>query len=242
MASLYFIAQSQGNTPTYQLLLERLSRLASSANGTSLPPWQLIHHLCVDTSSLLPSNPSGPSPIHPRRYLQFLALPHHRQGSMYIGASSREEPKQVSNTKPSESRGNGMTIISVPRTQVEDFFQTVQKKMEPLWSYRMAIRVDNGLGYEIGDWKIRIGEVRQMSAGQPRPRGVVVEVALGSDTEEDENSKDEMFKGVWEQLGLQGGKVFIDVPGTESTPGDLDLVKQYMELLKFARTDVPVKV
>ena len=160
-----------------------------------------------------------------------------------MGASPGEQLKD----------SKGMIIVSTPTTHVEDFFQTIQKKMEPLWSYRMAVRVDNGIGYQFGDFSIRIGEIRQMSAGQLRPRGVVIEASLPSgavnaeDMESDDverisaQAKDFIIQGIWEQMGLQGGRSFVNVPGMDQGPADLDVVRQYMELLKFARADGPVK-
>lgn len=166
---------------------------------------------------------------------------------MYIGASGAAAP--VEQLRDSQ----GMIIVSTPTTHVEDFFQTIQKKMEPLWSYRMAVRIDNGIGYQFGDFSIRIGEVRQMSGGQPRSRGVVIEATLpsGAVNDEDMESGDEeglgaqskyiLIQGIWEQLGLQGGRSFVNVPGMDEGPADLEVVRQYMELLKFARADGPSK-
>ena len=164
-----------------------------------------------------------------------------------MGASGASSPgEQLRDSK-------GMVIVSTPTTHVEDFFQTIQKKMEPLWSYRMAVRVDNGAGYQFGDFSIRVGEVRQMSGGQPRSRGVVIEAMLPSDTVNDEGmesddeegldaqSKDVLIQGIWEQLGLQGGRSFVNVPGMDEGPADLEVIRQYMELLKFARADWPSK-
>ena len=138
-----------------------------------------------------------------------------------------------------------MDIISIPAGSVEDFFYTVQNKMQPLWVARMIVRVENGAGFEIGEWKIRVGEVKQTGgAGQARVRGCVIEATMAV-PEDDETfdgdeigneRREELLKEIWDHLGLVDGKAFVKVPGIGIQKDGFGLMRQYMELLRFTRT------
>ena len=50
-------------------------------------------------------------------------------------------------------------------------------KMSPLWALRQMVSVVGGVGFEVGDFGVRIGEVRQgVGGGALMVRGAVVEV------------------------------------------------------------------
>ena len=134
--------------------------------------------------------------------------------------------------------------------------------MEPLWTFRSSIRVENGAAFSLlgGDWRLRLGDARITAGqGQGRVRGMVAElefcgideagVSTGA-TEEAENgeyaidwqSREKLLGSFWD--GLVGGsgvsmdrlQVVVRVPGVANgEKDDLTLVRQYMELMKFVR-------
>ena len=154
-----------------------------------------------------------------------------------------------------------MSLLVLPAgPPAEEFLSIILRKMEPLWSFRSAIRIENGVALELGggDWRVRIGDAGIVGGqGQGRLRGTVVEVEfLGEeddDGSEDGNGEGEvdwevreaMLKAFWESLiersnsgiGIEGMGVVVKVPGIktkEELKGE-GLVRQYMELLRFAR-------
>ena len=152
-----------------------------------------------------------------------------------------------------------MTIISIPTGQaVEELFWTITQKMQPLWAFRSGLRVENGVALDLGDgsWRVRIGELKiSAGQGQGRVRGTVVEVessAMGDDDEDstggeephdDWEARETVLRSFWDSLvdgcdiRMEGLRSVVKVPlaGT-SGKNDSLLVRQYMELLRFART------
>ena len=116
-----------------------------------------------------------------------------------------------------------------------------------------------------GDWRLRLGDGRiTLGQGQGRVRGMVAELefcGLGDDEEEegdpsetneehnndggglDWEGREKMLKSFWDglvsgsEVSMERLQAVVKVPGIEKgEKGDLTLVRQYMELLRFART------
>jgi hypothetical protein len=158
-----------------------------------------------------------------------------------------------------------MAIISIPSgPPAEEFFWIVTRKMEPLWRLRSGMRVEHGVAFTLasGDWRLRLGDGRiTLGQGQGRVRGMVAELefcGLGDDegdpseTNEEHNNggnswdwegREKMLKSFWDglvsgsEVSMERLQVVVKVPGIEKgEKGDLTLVRQYMELLRFTRT------
>lgn len=112
--------------------------------------------------------------------------------------------------------------------------------MSPLWVPRQAHRVEGGASFLIGDWKVRIGELRISGGqGQGRVRGCICEVEffLGSDGEEDDREEIDglarpFFEGLLHGSGVNAGDMKVIGPGVGQSNG---LIRQYMDLLRFGR-------
>lgn len=110
-----------------------------------------------------------------------------------------------------------------------------------MWVPRQAHRVEGGASFLVGEWKIRIGELRISGGqGQGRVRGCVCEVDFlsGEDDEERDHAEiDGLARAFFEAVVHSSG---VDVHGMKITgpvAGGRDgLMRQYMDLLKFART------
>lgn len=89
---------------------------------------------------------------------------------------SEEADHHAHNSKHSEPAA----VIEIPSSQSEDFARLLVTKFGPLWTQRQSVQVVNGQAYDLGEYRIRIGELRQ--AGSGTARGVVVgfEIAEGS--------------------------------------------------------------
>lgn len=63
--------------------------------------------------------------------------------------------------------------------------------------------MSHGQGFEVGDFRVRVGEVRQGIGGTVQGRGVVAEVEyMGGEEEEGEG----MIRAFWEGLGVRGAR------------------------------------
>jgi len=222
--------------------------------ASPLQPYFLEHRLLVDTSSLLPSHSLQ---THPRRYTQFLALSH-LAGKTFVGTSSSAGAVEKKETKKEKKQAGApapdntapMSIVSLPSgASAEEFFVTVTRKMEPLWAFRSGIKVEGGAGFQLrdGEWRVRIGDAKvSIGQGQGRVRGVIVELESAGDGDEadlDWAAREKTLRSLWDALvrgsgvNMDGLRVVVKVPGVEEGEGrDMVLVRQYMELLKFART------
>lgn len=105
--------------------------------------------------------------------------------------------------------------------------------------------VANGLAYEVGDFRIRAGELRQGVGSSQVLRGIVVEInwvggggggsgsGSGSGETEDSDRMEEEVQGVikafWEPLGISGAKEVFQVAGFAEGNGT---VRQWVEMLR----------
>lgn len=135
--------------------------------------------------------------------------------------------------------GEPATIISIPSGPPSDeFVQLIVSKFGPLWQPRQILNAANGQAFEIGDFRVRIGEVRQGGGGGGQmARGTICEVEwVGGDDEDEEEKKTEdwdaaeaVIGGFWEGLGLRGARSVFNVPGLGLGEGS---VRQWCEILR----------
>ncbi|KAI9852763.1 MAG: hypothetical protein M1838_005521 [Thelocarpon superellum] len=77
-------------------------------------------------------------------------------------------------TGAAHTGGGSMITIAAP-SGTDEFSTLLSTKMGPLWTSRQMLIVSNGLAFEVQDFRIRLGEVKQAHGAQVS-RGVVVEV------------------------------------------------------------------
>ncbi len=101
--------------------------------------------------------------------------------------------------------------------------------------------MEGGASFLIADWRIRVGELRISGGqGQGRVRGCVCEVeSLLGDEEEEVGDPEEnnglaraFFEDLLESSGVDASAIKVIGPVTGGRDG---LIRQYMDLLKFAR-------
>ena len=67
-------------------------------------------------------------------------------------------------------------MISIPSgLQTEEFVQLIITRLGPLWTPRQVLQVSQGLAFEVGEFRVRLGELEQRQSGTQQIRGVVVE-------------------------------------------------------------------
>ena len=126
-------------------------------------------------------------------------------------------------------------MISIPAgPQSEEFVQLVTSKFSPLWQQRQMLTVAHGYAFEIGDFRVRVGELRQGSgAGAQMGRGTVVEVQwLGNEEggEEDWESAKAVIEAFWDALGAKGARRVFWVPGLGK--GE-ESIRQWCDILRI---------
>ena len=92
----------------------------------------------------------------------------------------------------------------------------------------------HGHAFEIGDFRVRVGELKQGgSGGGQMGRGAVCEVTwVGHEAgreKEDLEAGEVMVKGFWEALALRGAREVYWVPGLGDGEGT---IRQWCELLR----------
>lgn len=92
----------------------------------------------------------------------------------------------------------------------------------------------NGQAFEIDDYRIRVGEVRQSHGGGGQiGRGAICEIDWMGDTD-DEDDKDmetavAVIKGFWEGLGIRGARECFWGAGLDKEEGT---IRQWCEILR----------
>lgn len=130
--------------------------------------------------------------------------------------------------------------MAIPAHQNDAFLQLLLGKLGALWAPRAAVQVPVGIGYDLGDFTVRLGELKAVGA-QAVSRGFVVCIAavgeIGQGDEEPPAVMDEaavadaqeLVREVWSGLGVEGAREAIT-----RDPGDADgEVKLWCEVLRL---------
>ncbi|PLB38173.1 uncharacterized protein BDW47DRAFT_125608 [Aspergillus candidus] len=192
---VFFIPSNPNASTALATITERL-HTALADNPIPIGRWALEHKLMRDTPSCLPASASQHRPQHPR-YLQFLSLsysPHH--GFIYTSQPDATNPTSTANTPtptpsaptptptphpqhphhPDPTKGALLPVMTtLPLPSTSTLFSHFVYACQPFWCHRHTVAVPGGTVYDVGDFRVRIGDVRQT---QPtaRVRGTVVEI------------------------------------------------------------------
>lgn len=159
--------------------------------------------------------------------MQYVALSYH-PGKVFVGCTQRDAKEE-----PLPQH-----IIAAPASvQTDDFFMfTALRKMEPLWNLRAMVKVDGGLAFELKDWRVRLGELKQSGAQGPRSRGWVVEIAC-KETEEEANEEkfQDEVRDFWADVGkdVDGMKIFTTQQQDIGGDNKFASIKLWMEVLRM---------
>ncbi|KAL8949598.1 MAG: hypothetical protein Q9222_004313 [Ikaeria aurantiellina] len=203
-AILFFLPTT---SPDSSPLPDFVNRLTTHYNPSVLPRWSLKHRLFRSTPAPTTSSTVNGDEARsfPSRYLQVLTLPDYPNDSLVaitpVGKTSTAE--RSIETDPVT------TVVSIPSgSSTDGFVQLLLTKLGPLWQQRQLTAVVDGLAYNVGDFRIRAGELKQGVGGAQLIRGVVVEVTYTDRGIEEQNSTDmeESIMAFWEELGAKGAK------------------------------------
>ncbi|KAL5358984.1 mediator complex, subunit Med20 [Aspergillus floccosus] len=196
ITGVFFIPSNPNASTALSTVTERLhSRLADEP--TPIGRWAVEHKLMRDTPSCLPASASQ-RPTQPR-YMQFLSLtyypshgfiytsqpdhtaahPQHQQHPGAVATATTPTPAQPQTHTPTPSQQQppspAMVMTTVPLPSCGTLFQHFVYACQPFWCHRHTVTVPSGMVYDVGDFRVRVGDVRQ-TAPAARVRGTVIEV------------------------------------------------------------------
>ncbi|KAE8392376.1 mediator complex, subunit Med20 [Aspergillus alliaceus] len=199
ITGVFFIPSNPNASTAFATVTERLhSSLADEP--VLVGRWALEHKLMRDTPSCLPASASQ-RPAQPR-YMQFLSLtyfPNH--GFIYTSPSPEQAahaqsgagspgavaaratpvspaptPQQAGTPTQAPMPGQpAMVMTTVPLPACSTLFQHFVYACQPFWCHRHTVTVPGGVVYDVGDFRVRIGDVRQTQPAA-RVRGTVIEI------------------------------------------------------------------
>ncbi|KAA8648846.1 uncharacterized protein ATNIH1004_004732 [Aspergillus tanneri] len=154
-----------------------------------------------DTPSCFPASASQRS-TNPK-YMQFLSLSYYQaHGFIYtsqppekshnssmpsavnpVNATTEATTSGAPTAAPSQTAGavapvadkSPMVMTTVPLPSCGSLFQHFVYAAQPFWCHRHTITVPGGAVYDVGDFRVRIGDVRQ-TLPTARVRGTVIEI------------------------------------------------------------------
>ncbi|KAL4790802.1 mediator complex, subunit Med20 [Aspergillus venezuelensis] len=154
--------------------------------ATPVSRWALEHKLMRDTPSCLP--PSGSQRPTAPKIIQFLSLTYYpNHGFIYASHPSADggpgtatpstAPTPASSQSSQQAPGSTgpMVMTTVPLSSTSSLYQHFAYACQPFWAPRHTVTVPNGVVYEIGDFRVRVGDVRQTQPAA-RVRGTVIEI------------------------------------------------------------------
>jgi hypothetical protein len=160
--------------------------------------------------------------------MQFLSLSHYpSHGFIYTSESPGLPAANAPGLSPSQkpSTQSDMIMSTVPLPSSGTLFQHFVRACEPLWCHRHTVTA-GGTTYDVGDFRVRIGEARQTQP-MARARGTVVEVE-------------------WRGPSLTSAPLFSSLPTDEPdsvdpgmetpfVPEDSDIYAEYTQVAQLIR-------
>jgi hypothetical protein len=197
--------------------LEQLNdRFLNLYNPNPLGPWGLEHRLLRAADAPTTSD----SKTQPR-YLEILTLLH-RPGKAFVaidGPSAVEKP----NGAGEKAVKIGDSVIAIPAQQRDEFYRMIVNKMAALWTPRMMLGIQNGMAYDIGEYIVRMGELKQVTA-QNTTRALIVciqsnagpgqetkltqrpDADTGAKEEQEWQLRKEEVQKFWKTFGIEGAR------------------------------------
>lgn len=88
---------------------------------------------------------------------------------------SQSQSTSNSNSFTASSDSSPMIMTVLPMPSFGMLFHHFTYACQPFWAHRLTVAVPNGVIYDVGDFRVRLGDVRQ-TFPTARPRGTVIEI------------------------------------------------------------------
>ena len=103
-------------------------------------------------------------------------------------------------------------------------------RLGPLWQPKQVLQVTQGQAFEVGDFRLLVGEVRQGQGSSQQVKGVVMSIEWLSGDEGDWEIGGQILKSFWAALEIKGARDYINVTGVRE---GFASVKQWCEALRL---------
>jgi TATA-binding related factor (TRF) of subunit 20 of Mediator complex len=128
-----------------------------------------------DTPSCLPASAHAPNPAPTKaRYVQFLSVTNYPKLGFIYASEEEDDDDQILVDGGARATASGMIMSTVPITSAAEIFRHFVRNCELIWCHRHTVTV-TGTVYDVGDFRVRLGELRQMQP-QARVRGTIMEI------------------------------------------------------------------
>jgi hypothetical protein len=245
ITGVYYIPTPNPTSPT--ALQQVIDRLTLLFNPRPLGRWGLEQKLFRESINLAAGQDSNraPSSAQTLRYVQVLNFTYRPRKNYFATSLRRASIGQNGSLANGSVNGQKDDLISIktisrPEFGTEDGFDVTEKFMGPMWAHRQTLQVYQGVAYEIDEFRVRVGDLRQLAPRQ-QVKGTVVEIQWVRSEDGDEEAEDEMMgevliKGFWKKFGMELGekqvvKEFVRMPRVQNE--EIGLVKQWVELLRL---------
>ena len=226
------------STESSQLQLVQ-SRLQSHYGVRPLSRWALEHRLfrgapLENASKDVSMNDMEKS--QSSRSLQVLSISTQPRNCYVVITTPSAAPltrarTSATSSSGTESNNEPANIISIPSgSQTEEFVQLIMTRLGPLWTSRQVLQVSQGLAFEVGDFRVRLGELKQGQSGTQQNKGVVVEIEWMSADDIDWSTTQGTIKSFWTSLGITNAKEYITVTGFKDNFGS---IRQWCKALEL---------
>ncbi|CRG83130.1 hypothetical protein PISL3812_00478 [Talaromyces islandicus] len=173
---VFFIPSSPSAPNIVTTLTERL-RAVYGDEVVPIGRWGVEHKLMRDTPSCLPASAHAPNPVPRARYMQFLSTNNYPKVGFIYASENTATTTTATTTQQAagqQQRQSGMLMSTVPVASSLELFRHFVRACEPLWCHRHTVTATGNM-YDVGDFRVRLGEVRQTQP-QVRARGTIMEV------------------------------------------------------------------
>jgi len=200
-------------------------RLITKFDPTPASSWVLDHRL-------LRSAAASTNDKSPPRFQHILSLGH-RPGKLYV-AVNPAQPAQ-------KDVGSKDTVITIRPQQGDAFFNLLKERFGALWTFRSRLSILNGVEYNVGEFKIRLGELRQISGQQQTVRAVICCIETSSMADGGDNGPGSngsatraALSDLWAAIGFANIKeAFGTYPIDSTTEEGFDEVRLWCDVLRL---------
>ena len=91
------------------------------------------------------------------------------------------------------------------------------------------LQVINGQAFEAGDFRVRLGELKQGQGSSQQSKGMIAELEWMAGSENDRASAESVVKEFWKGLEIRGAKEYMRGLGTST---GLNTIGQWYEALR----------
>ncbi|KAF1986679.1 hypothetical protein K402DRAFT_463584 [Aulographum hederae CBS 113979] len=218
---LHYIPDHQAH-PTIQTLNTRLRTYHPDA--TALGKFSLEHRLLRSAQGAFPTIDGTPG-AQGLRYQQLLTLDYQPGHQSHVHVAE-VPPTGKGFEVPDHSVKS--TTITIDVSQTDKFWQLLLNGFKAIWVPRAVMAVSGGSSWELGEFVIRMGELRLLGP-QPQGKGVVVGVWSKDDIVEEER---DATLTVMRVIGMSMSHGLGGAGGVKEFAGD-DEVKVWCDLLRM---------